>query len=424
MTLPLRLPGFIVAIYRRLQPFLEWLPFTTGGALFCATAALAVWFFGVQRSDFILIVIGAVGLLISLFSVLFTLGFGAVLWRRYRYLDTDSFLLRVGETHRIDAPIEVPWWMPLIQVSWHWMSAEMTAELDDNKEVLIPNRRGIWSNINRKIQVGDAFGICAIQFTSIQPCTLKILPESLVPSLPRILQGLQGGGDQAHPFGLPTGDRIDIRNYAHGDPVRYILWKVYARTGQLVVRTPEKAFEPVQRLLAYLIVHPADGSAAALSSAILHSNQLGDNWTFGVDGYPEGCSEVQTAQEVIVASGNSEIQDGQGLEEFVIQQQDASSLLIFAPATIGGWIEEVVALASRLPIQVCMVGKAPQKQSTLETVLFNPRPLSPDQMEHVVVRQVLQRLEKAGVSVNIVFPTGMVLTSVAFMREFPDKGAA
>ena len=128
--------------------------------------------------------------------------------------------------------------------------------------------------------------------------------------------------------------------------MRFILWKVYARTGQLVVRTPEKAFEPVQRLLAYLIVHPADGSAAALSSAILHSNQLGEDWTFGVDGYQGGCSEVQTALEVIIASGNSEIQDGQGLEEFVTQQKDASSLLIFAPATEGEWVEEVVALAS------------------------------------------------------------------------------
>ena len=230
MTFPLRLPKFIVTIYRRLQPFLEWLPFTTGGALFCATSALALWFFGIQRSDFILIVIGAVGLLISLFSVIFTLGFGVVLWHRYRYLDADSFLFRVGETHKLDTPIYVPWWMPLMQVSWHWMNADMKTDLENNKEVLIPERRGIWANVRRKIQVGDAFGICAIQFTSIQPCSLKILPESLNPSLPRILQGLQGGGEQAHPFGLPTGDRIDIRNYAHGDPVRYILWKVYART--------------------------------------------------------------------------------------------------------------------------------------------------------------------------------------------------
>ena len=156
MPFPIHPPKFVVATYRRLQPFLEWLPFTTGGALFCASSALAVWFFGVQRSDFILIVIGAVGLLISLLSVLFTLGFGAVLWRRYRYLDTDSFLLRVGETHKVDIPIAVAWWMPLIQVSWHWMNAEMKSESEENKEVLVPTRRGVWSNIESK----DSSGRC------------------------------------------------------------------------------------------------------------------------------------------------------------------------------------------------------------------------------------------------------------------------
>ena len=68
----------------------------------------------------------------------------------------------------------------------------------------------------------------------------------------------------------------------------------------------------------------------------------------------------------------------------------------------------------RLPIQVCMVGQAPQRQSTLETVLFTPRPLSPDQMEQTTVRQVIQRLEKGGIC-NI-FPTGMVLTPVDYTR--------
>ena len=51
------------------------------------------------------------------------------------------------------------------------------------------------------------------------------------------------------------------------------------------------------------------------------------------------------------------------LEEFVTQQRDASSLLVFAPAQGGDWVEEVTVLAARLPIQVCMVGKAPHKQA-------------------------------------------------------------
>lgn len=424
MRFPFRIPKYVVAVYGRLQPILEWLPFTSGGALFCVSAGLGVWFFGVQRSDFVLIVIGAVGLVISLMSMLFTWGFGALLWKRYRRIDPDTFLLRVGETHRVDSPISIPWWMPLMQLSLRWKTSAVMAELEEATEVLRPTRRGVWSTVQRTIQVGDAFGICTIRFTSTQPSTVKVLPEFFTPTLPSVLQGLQGGGDQAHPYGIPTGDRIDIRNYAQGDPVRYILWKVYARTGQLVVRTPEKSFEPVQRLLAYLIVHPSDGSAAAFSTSILHSNRLGDHWAFGVDGYQGACTEVSTAVELIVASGNSDVQDGQGLEDFVTQQTDASSLLVFAPAAGGDWVDEVLSFASRLPIQVCIVGKAPHKRSPLDTVLFNPQQRDLDQMTQPDVRQVIQKLESGGVSVSIVFSSGLVLDSVEFIRQFPEKGAA
>ena len=81
--------------------------------------------------------------------------------------------------------------------------------------------------------------------------------------------------DQAHPFGLPTGDRIDIRNMLRAIP--YDLSFSLRTHGTVGGSHTRKAFEPRQRLLAYLIVHSADGSAAALSSAILHSNQLGEN---------------------------------------------------------------------------------------------------------------------------------------------------
>ena len=79
----------------------------------------------------------------------------------------------------------------------------------------------------------------------------------------------------------------------------------------------------------------------------------------------EPARDVSSAIEVIVASGNSAVEDGQGLEEFVTQQRDASSLLVFAPAKQGDWVEEVMALASRLPIQVCIVGKAPYKKKSI-----------------------------------------------------------
>ena len=424
MRMPLRFPTFVISAYQKSKPVLEWLPFTFGGAIFCAAACLAFWFFGVQRSDFVLIVIGSVGVSMSVLGLVITWGVGVLLWRRYRTIDGMPLLLRVGETHIVDAPIVVPWWAPLVQIGWSWTSDFMDVELVGHKERLTPNRRGISTQVDRCVSVGDAFGICSIQFIARQSCAVKVVPETIGPTLPRILQGVQGGGDQAHPFGLATGDRIDIRNYAQGDPVRFILWKVYARTGQLVVRTPEKAFEPIQRLLAYLIVHPSDGSAAALSTSVIQSNQLGENWALGVDGYQGACTEISAAVEAITASGNSTVEDGEGLEEFLSQEKEASSLLVFAPAKKGRWIDAVIQASSKIPVQVCVVGKAPPKQSPFGTLLFNPEMPATDQLDSAAVLDIMNRLEPSGITLSIVLSTGLSMDGAEFLRQFQSAGAA
>ncbi len=416
---------FFQKVGAKTQPILQWLPFTFGGAVFCLLSGMAAWFFGVQRSDFILIVIGTMGLVMSLLGVVLTWCCGFLLWRRFHLLESCTLTLREGMVHKQRSDIQVPWWIPLIQVSTQCIEDSITVVLDDDSEQITAHRRGVWRSLSRMVHVGDAFGICSISFVSVQPCHLRVLPKVVSPQTPSLLQGLQGGGEQAHPFGQPNGDRIDIRNYAVGDPVRFILWKVYARTGQLVVRTPEKAFEPVQRLLAYLIVHPSDSMAASLSSAILHSNTLGDNWAFGVDGQSEPCLDASTAIEAVVSSGNSVVQDGAGLADFVHQEAEATSLLIFAPPVFGEWLVEVEKVASRLPVQVCIVGQRPIKQSTLQSLLFLPEEPVLDQMDTAVVTSIVERLQIRGVSVTIVDPQlGQTFDLSSFVQQFGRKKVA
>ncbi len=397
----------------------QWLPFTFGGAVFCGFSGLATWFFGVQRSDFVLIVIGSMGLLMSLIGMLTVLLSGFVLYRRYRRLDSCTMQLRCGVPHSIVTPVEVGWWLPLVQISVSWCAPQLESEIEGRHERLTPKRRGVWNSIHRVIRVGDAFGICAIEFDSFQPCTLKVLPQVSPVYLPNVLQGLQQGGEQAHPLGSASGDRIDIRNYAHGDPVRFILWKVYARTGQLVVRTPEKAFEPVQRLLAYLVVHPADSAAAALSMAMVDSDRLGENWAFGVDGHSEACHDSATAMEAIVASGRSAVQDGDGMSEFVQLESDARSLLVFAPPQVGEWIERVEAISHTLSVQVCLVGLAPQKRSTIETLLYSPTDAAPSTMDVDTVLGIARRLSTRQIPMSIVhIDSGRIFDGQAFAQQF------
>ena len=416
---------FVDILERRLHTFVRWLPFTFGGAVFCVSAGMATWFFGVQRSDFVLIVLGSMGLLMCLIGMLLTWGFGLLLWSRFKTVETTHLQFREGVEHQIDPPIVLPWWMPLIQVTCRWNRPGVQLRLDKEHTYITPNRRGYWESIHRIVRVGDAFGICAIEFPSIQNCELSVLPKVVPHHLPRILQGLQSGGENGNPFGNPNGDRIDIRNYAVGDPVRFILWKVYARTGQLVVRTPERSVEPVQRLLSYLVVDPADSSSAALSLAVLNSGLLGGNWGFGVDGHKGVCTDVPSATDAVVVSGNSLVQGAEGLEDFLRAESEASSLLIFAPPVLGDWIERVVQATTKLPVTVCLVGLTPRKNTTLETLLFTPLDDEPSRMDTQTVMNIVRHLQGKGVSVSIVHSdSGRMFDASEFAIQFLRKDVA
>jgi hypothetical protein len=159
----------------------------------------------------------------------------------------------------------------------------------------------------------------------------------------------------AHPYGKPMGDRIDMRMYAPGDPIRYVLWKIYARTGELLVRTPELALEPVKKMLVYLIVSPTDTVSASVATVAIQGDMLGDNWIFSVDGSTDVYMDAPTAMDAIVQSGQSSEIHGVGLHAFVEKSREANtSIVIFAPPDTGIWIERVCQISVPKHIIICL----------------------------------------------------------------------
>lgn len=408
-----------------LERIIDWLPFTVGGGLFLLSSIGATWYFGVQRTDLVLIILGSVGIALSILGCVFTLIGGLWMNWQFRALPPLSTTMVVQGNHRIQSTIRLPWWIPLIQAEWSWEGRRFDVIVDGDEECVTPIRRGYCDTIHRNIHVGDAFGICEVTIRSQQPVSISILPQPTPLLMPDIVQGLRLGGEQSHPLGYPSGDRIDIRNYAVGDPVRYILWKVYARTGELVVRTPERAFEPSERLLAYLVVHSEDSIAASLASEVLRSQQLGENWAFGVDGRSEPCTDVKVALEAIVQSGDAVIQNAAGLKDFVSSQSDASSLVVFAPADDGDWVDEVLALAQRIPVQVVVAGLLPTRVSMIQEVLFEPQEFRQSGEFHVdTIEAVTLRLEQGGVQVRIVTPSVNAVMTPRDLRQHWERVAS
>src|SRR5262249_33042400 len=128
------------------------------------------------------------------------------------------------------------WYIPLVSLRWSLLEPSGAVAIARVRRRLVESvtarRRGFHERILRRVEVRDPFGLVKIAFRIHQKQEVQIWPSSGALRRVELLRSVATGDDVSHPAGRPAGDRIDLRRYAPGDPMRMILWKVYARTRQ------------------------------------------------------------------------------------------------------------------------------------------------------------------------------------------------
>jgi hypothetical protein len=155
-------------------------------------------------------------------------------------------------------------------------------------------------------------------------------------------------------MGLEDGDRLELARYTPGDPARFIHWKAFARTGKLLVRRPERAVAVARRCAAFFIAGPDDDATAATARLALERKLLGNEWVFGTDLDLGGTSRVADALTQLVLSVRARSLQGVGLAGFLnqVDKRGPASVIVFAPAEPGRWLDAVTRIASRRQLRV------------------------------------------------------------------------
>jgi hypothetical protein len=169
------------------------------------------------------------------------------------------------------------------------------------------------------------------------------------------VRGMSGGSDISHPLGPAEGDRYDMRRYSPGDSIRFVLWKIYAKTRDLLIRTPEQAIAPAKQTLAYLVASDSDEAAAGAARVAVDVGAFGTDWKFGADGCSDIAESRDHALEVLVKSaGASAEQSGAGLGGFLSHATKGGlgRAIVFVPSKPGPWLQRVIAAAGGKPGQV------------------------------------------------------------------------
>jgi len=166
-------------------------------------------------------------------------------------------------------------------------------------------RRGRVERAWRELMVEDVFGFCAVRWRWAQRADLTLLPRSSAAAAAPLLQ-VQDGEDLYDPAGQPDGDLVELRRYQEGDPLKLVMWRLYARSRQLMVRTPERAQSLKRDLVAYLLADPTDEPSASTARAYLERGLLGDDFTLLADGCRGGATELKGALEHLLSSAAGE----------------------------------------------------------------------------------------------------------------------
>jgi uncharacterized protein (DUF58 family) len=370
------------------------LPPTPLGLLLAGSAGLALRALGMGQQDLVLLVAGYAGLgLPVLAAVLVGLGALSLKWtlRRRRRAAKVPQALRLETRRAAVTGFALPslWWLPLVQVDWAWeqpghVTTRLRRRFGRLDEEVVPEERGARAGTLRRVVVGDALGLARVAFRVEDAAPLTVLPGMGALRAVPVLSSLAGGDDQPHPLGAEQGDRIDLRRYAPGDPARFIHWKVFARTGTVMVRRHERALVEAKRTVAYLVAGPADDATAGAARLALTARALGDDWVFGADGGDAaGTTRSDDALALVVGSVAAREGGAAGLAAFVAraEREGPVSLVLFVPPEPGPWLARVLAvLARRRGARVVVavdalapVVAAPSPWTRLARVLAVPR---------------------------------------------------
>ncbi len=364
-------------IARRLWGFL---PLSGSGLALCLVLVGVTIVFGLRRSDHVLLLSGiTVGVLalLDIFMVTITAAYIAVKFRK-QSLENSRQRLRLVTGHPSPGQRRLGRWLPpLVEGRTQILHPSdfecfWKREPDGSRqEWITPGRRcELEENflMKRRVIVNDVLGFSTIDWESSEPISITVVPPPLpIPSY-SLIRAWFLGDDHPDPRGEPQGDRVDMRQYAHGDPPRLLLWNIYARTGKLMVRVPEAAVATAPRTCAYLVAGPGDEPVASLARTMVENRLLGEGWRFGADGSPTSVTQAEEALRVIARSGNPGVRSGDGLPAFLEEaaRLGFGSCILLLPPGGGTWNDSVASALLHSPISVSLLTVASLRQTNRE----------------------------------------------------------
>jgi hypothetical protein len=293
-------PATLGRLIELLRAIRNWQPLTVRGVVFALLAAYLLTEVALIEQDLIANIIGGICLITIALAALCAVGTAYRIKKSIRIehrIDSETGTARTPVRAGIavkGAPVPP---LFLVQIerlfkqqgvihSRHSFSGAApgigTRNLVD--ELVFPHR-GIWNLNGFEVRVRDIFGFCSVGWKAMLPGVVEISARDIaIAPLPVVVSSSRAGDQLSRAFER-SGDLFDLKAYDPSDGVTRVLWKIYARSGQLIVRRPEPAVIPEGELALYLVAdRDEDHVAGALMSYAKQLDAQNVAILFGTDG--------------------------------------------------------------------------------------------------------------------------------------------
>ena len=349
-------------IWRKFRQIFEAQPLSLRALCALALALIFIIYYGKNQSDLVASSLGvsvALCFSVALVSIIFAI---SSIYRKFKnYSDYASFDVKFFSETKNSCPIILPrikiapfFYLSIKRVfepldknhkkislsQTHVLKGNFSAETNNQAiaDILEFPHRGEFHQIGLKLTYGDALGLTRMSKFISAPRIFKVYPKSLQIQPIPIMAASAQFGDVEHANLERTGDLFDIREYQPGDSLKRVLWKVFARSGNVVVRHPEPAIVPEGEVAIYVFARPEHDHVA--SSALSYLKILEDQniiyslSCLGSDGSIR--KTIEAAEDLIIKStAGSESDDGESfnlfLENLRAKNFSSRTIIVFAP---------------------------------------------------------------------------------------------
>lgn len=175
------------------------------------------------------------------------------------------------------------------------------------EEIVFPHR-GNWRIKQLSLRLEDRFGLSAFSWkinSELVTKSITVYPPLGAESAIPILSSCQRAGDTIVDMNERQGEPFDLKPYHPSDGVKRILWKVFAKRGELISRHPERSMTPEGQVAIFVVAGPQDDDVCSLAVSYLNRLQDLDLEIFlGCEGMQVAspARSLEEAQELLIES--------------------------------------------------------------------------------------------------------------------------